>query len=66
MLKVIKKKNIEYSLNQRRATALFTFVIAAIIGYATCHNSAWFVADSFLEQYAPYLSGLILGLVHQS
>lgn len=63
MLRVIKKKNIEYSLKERRSTAVITFVIGILIGYVTCQNSAWFVADSFLEQYIPYLSGLILGLV---
>lgn len=58
MFKALKKKNSEYSVNERRFTSITTFLIFAIFGYAILRNAELFQSPSVY----PYIVGILIGI----
>lgn len=61
-MKLLKKKNCEYSAAERKSTAIVTSLLFMMLGFVVCSNSTWFESNDLLSNFAPYLIGVLLGM----
>ena len=61
-MKLLKKKNGDYSAAERKSTALMTSLLFMMLGFVVCSNSTWFDSNDWLSNFAPYLIGILLGM----
>ena len=62
-MKLLKKKNSEYSSKERKETAIMAFVLFGFIGLILCFNSNWFQFFNAEIKCIPYFFGVTIGLL---